>query len=650
MAQNANGIKRYYIAAMSKLNSRTDTIDVQYSDYIYRDRDGQKIFKGFHTNEVPTYFLLDHAISEGFLYDRIVFFTTKECQDQRYYVDMDGKREQLNTKEFVEGRIANYIEQHADEQYREKIKKYLGKQYDGVEDLIQQYIKYNVKKNYVEISSDMNNDQLYHSFMSMIDGGDSYSKIEIYYDITGGLRLPQFVSMLLIRAMEDLGASVKRVVYADITRNPKMIKDCTDNYKISTLFNGCSDTKELQNRLKKLGIHDDVSGEDIRQFEETIETITGNNLILSASEKKRHQETAKNVQKIAKNNNGLVVRNMVHKSERAEEKANVDNPFAGLIQKYKEDNPQTNDNLIMTFHEELFKAFYCIYFLDLIEKNTNTKNLLLSIKYALNYYLMGYEIKIGKKTKVVLHSVIDEAREMLHVLIDHPEFNAVDLFENRMDLFNERYDDYHNDFSLGVKERDSEDFIEYMKNRQDGMMDENGKVNMDLKALFKIENVYFNYGFPFYYNEPYPTGNNSQWPKKYYQRKLKKLAEKIDTEWVVKKDENKDQYREYINQIEKRLIQEIPFQYKNAYWQFDPQITGKAIKYDSIEAFLKTVMTQMEMVRPFRNDIAHHTNRFKLQEKADMANQIRKWLEEYREFTECYMKEKKIKVRAINKK
>lgn len=653
---------RCYIAAMSKLNSATGKIQVKNNKFIYQDVNGEKTYKGFQTNEVPSFFFLDRAMQDGFVFDKIIFFTTKECTDDQYLIEEEGEEsKEMNSKQYVESRIVCYLEREANEEYKNLICDYLGLCH-GDRDAVRKYVEKNVAEKYIEIAADMDNNSLYTRIMGIRSEGEAYSDMEIYFDITGGLRLPQFVSMMFIRAIERLGASVKSVVYADFTARPKRIMDCTNQYSILALTKDYKDPQEMLEDLKKHGIKEDISESFVKYFMHVYEEVSDPDLISSDSARERQKEAKQEVDALSKKGSGMVLGQMAKMSKQMEKRVNEKNPFAGLLRRYQDDNLKTNQDLILKYHEELLKAFYCICLIDLAKDNSMGLNkLLASVKYSLEYYMLG---RSDKKGKSYHNSVIDEVDDMLNELKKDIKMDAITLFEKRQKVLDTRYGQYFNNYPIGINKKMYNIFKTYLDNlkmKDSYLWDLQGGNRMNLDCIFKMEMIYFNYGFPFYYNEPYSSklttylveknpyfiDDKPQMPRNNYIKDWYNLVIRIDKEWGEKKEEDARGYQSYLDALRNDLIRYIPFQYKNLYWEFDQEYFKETDRYENIEEFLIEMMMRLEEVRPIRNAVAHQDDRISVEDRSKLANKIRGWLEEYRMFADEYMGLRKVKVRSV---
>lgn len=633
--------KKYYIAAMSKLIGTGDVL-VKNEEYTVETSTS---YFGFQTNEVPSYYLFDRILSDGNVFDKIIILTTKECNQERKVIDNNNEYEE-NTKQYFERKIKEHLLKRGDDRCRNPILKVLSLgdsdiTFDKLADL---YVERVITNNYIELSTEtVSNNDIYINMMEKI-GTDRFDEIEIYFDITGGLRLPQFLSMIIIRAMECLKSDVKTVVYANFISTPKRLVDCTSNYRLSNILDGVEDPEEIKNRLELVGVNT-AEEYDKKIVENTyiFNNLIGHQLVLDENTK---NEVIQSGMEISQRNSGLVTVTIEEKIKRATEDISINNPFTRLIKKFKINGSNNedvkNEDLIVKYYEELIKAFYCIKVINLKGDNEyGIKNLFKSVKYSFDYYMFG---KPGKGGKVLFHSVIEEIVSILSQLKENTGLNARELVRSVEMVNCERYADYKNNYPMGINKNRAEDFKKYIETK-----------NIDIKEydypdLIKLQIMYYNYGFPFYYNEIFSWNGESQETRTEYLESLNELAIEIDEKRTSLSD---DEYRGYLDEVKNNICERIPYKYDTAYWNFDKEVVEYAqntLNVNTLEEFLKKVISQLEIIRPVRNQIVHNKSSINTEDLKyiyKLADDIRKWLKEYECFADAFIKGKKIEPRPI---
>ena len=638
-----NQKKKYYVAAMTKLPFRDGVAkyDMPYK-YSYKNEINDKdyIYEGYLTNEAPSYCFFDLLLKENVLFDSIVLFVTPECEDRGIVRINDTKYEDINTKEYLEMKFEKYLfNKLTDDMYKFLLERYEVDRYFNEDadkhELIKTYLRTAIK--YIELTSDMNNSMLYKKIMEVVD--DDYSNVEIFYDITGGPRLPQFISMLFLRAMEQQGATVKKVLYADTTgKDAPIIRNCTENYKISSILKS-DNLEDLYNNLKEIGIEEKFTDEEIDRLNEISESISENTRVSSSSEIKKATEGGKIIEnRRNENGNSIVANYAANENKKAMQSVNNNNPFDKLLKKCNTTKIKEIKEIIKSYNEEFFGNLIDI---NLITKKTKKpKDIKPSILNAIIYYSEGFETINGM---VLNHSVLGEVKSMLDELKKDTRVDAEDLLKSRMSLDNAYYKKYKNIYPFRNSSVQSWDFfnkeykkIDYVKN---GL-----KTEELIEDVQKKITIFYNYGFPFYYPEKYVYKNepDTQAPRDYYLKKVNDLFEEINKKREIM---SSDEYINYLDEVKKNLTIRIPFKKKTIYWEFDDSEDilscgeYKKEKYKESNIFYKEMFERIETIRPYRNAIAHNSDTYKKEEyKELLTNKIIPWLEEYKSFADDYLK------------
>ena len=585
----------YYFAAMSLINpSRISEDGTMKKDEVISDF-GEK-YIGFQTNEIPTYFFMEQLAKKDQLMDHISFFVTKECLEKRFMIEGHGQ----TTCEYLQKCFAGYLNVLF-EKYPNLKNVFNEKGYTDVPAYLDKILHFSL------IEDTSSNRELYDKLSDSLNR--DLSDIRIFMDVTGGARLSQIISLLLMRTMENMGAEVAQIVYVDITKGARLI-DATNNYRVCRLIEEKDNSVVFANEAKKVGIVDeDVSIEELKKVEE-IKVDTGNTI--KATRNKEKKQIEKLEQK--KTGNSIVDRKKEQQIKDIKKQISIKNPFTKL-------KSLTTEKIIVNFYEESIYAF-CEAGVIQYEKQKDKKreqreqreikNLIEQILFYYNKDNRGNDVRPGS---IYFHSVIGECKRYLDYLQRDLSISPVDFWNSRKNISDMKYSDYRNLYSVFPGKQINQKLIaEYEQN--------NGKINacdssfLDKWAQYQI--IYANYGFPFmlisdnkYYDEI----------RQYYLEKVSGLMERLN----LVKERSLNEYSDGIEIVRNNLSYEIPICADCRKMRIDEA----HLKGMDKVAFMQEFAERMEIIRPYRNDIAHKAQRYTMKEKEDIAARLREWSDQY---------------------
>ncbi len=595
--------ENYYFAAMSIINGSRLNVGDDLPQIEVISESGEK-YSGFQTNEVPTYFYMEKLAKKGHLFDHMEFFVTRECMEKRFKIEKQEK----TTCEYLRDRFVQEINR-----LREKygsIDEIICKKYEGeTENYLDRVLNYRL----IENTSD--NGDLYNKLSEALN--INLADACVYMDMTGGSRLSQIVSLLLMRIMENLGAKVEMIIYVDITQGAKII-DATDNYRICRLIELKDNEVNFAKEAEKIGIAKNIDLEEI-QLVASLKADVSNSIKSVGEQNIKKLDVIDN----KTSGNSLIERKKEHSVRQIKETVNIKNPFTRL-------NKLDDEKLIVSFYEEGVYAFYEVGLIRDREngrsfrKNLNNSQLQKQqrevkelIQQMLFYYNMDNR---GNKVKgqPYFHSVIGECQRIIHLLSEHTEISPLPLWESRCDVGDDFYKNYRNRYGMFYGTELNEKLLEEYQHCHGQI---NTCDNSFLKMWGHYQIVYANYGFPFQFvckNVFYAE------IRKYYIDKVSELMKEIDGQ--KKRLENED-YIEKLKEMANTLTERIPLRVDCNKLRIDESILNE----QGLEknGFMKILAERMERVRPYRNDIAHKLQIYSTEQKKELSSEIRQWVKEY---------------------
>ncbi len=576
--------ENYYFAAMSLINAYRLKAGEELPRFEVVTESGKKHY-GFHTNEIPTYYYMEKLAEQGQLFDHMEFFVTRECMEKHYTIE---GREMTTCEYLVEcfrKELENLRLEYTTIDHR------LSEQFDGS---ASQYLDKVLHYSLIENTGD--NGELYRKLNEALKR--DLTDTRIYMDMTGGSRLSQIVSLLLMRIMENLGAEVATIIYVDITQDAKLV-DATNNYRICRLIEEKDNDVNFALEAKKLGIEKEVNLEEVKLVEslkaDTLNSIKG-----------AGEQTISRIEAIEKKESGqsLVDRKRDQNVRRIRENISINNPFTKL-KRFE------TEKLITGFYEEVAYAFYAVGLIAGREKHIGKderkrysgngaekqqREIKELIKQMLFYYILdnrGNEVRNGQ---LYFHSVIGESHRLLQYLSGHMEISPIQFWRSRCDVENAAYDSYYNRYPVFPGKLLNKKLIEEYQMNHGSAYGGNASF---IDKWYHYQTVYANYGFPFHCvcgSEFYPE------IRQYYLDKLSELMEELD---VFHEQMSNDEYRTKLEQTEKKLTERIPFRVDCDKIHID----AERLKKLGLEktSFMKELAERMEKVRSYRNDIAHKT-------------------------------------------
>ena len=567
-----------------------------------------RIFKGKHTNEGPSKYLMWSLAKEGKLFDKVIMLVTKECVElpvQAVY----GK----TTCEYYVDSMKEYVKQLSDE--FDLIKKQLDSNYGGSVD---EYIRRAFKP--VFIPSDPSEKESGEIAKAIIPNDEIIEdKIDMHLDFTGGSRVASLISLLLVRMLEAAGSKVKRIVYGNILDKPTRIVDLTESYdyllepieNIARAHLNDSST-DIIAEFKKFGLATDDDIRDASQIDLKNEEVSRNLKKQSEDKIKSDEEELDKLSSSSAGVAGVVKRKSTEKTKASNKKS----PFTKLL-------GFSDEKLIVDFYEEVFGILYDLNVIICAVSGLTADKQKEAIKNAIkandNYY-----IKYNKSGKECA-GVLQKAKKWLALLRDNPHYEPLKTFKNKTKATAREYDYISSlPYVKGLSGTHTDIFADYL-------IQSSTEVNCEspidaFKEYTRLQRIYFNCGFPFMCMG---TNNSEMYPeiKDYYFEKVEDLMVSLSE----LRSENRVLYTDRLNELIENsaaLEKEIPYMVEMSVWDVNET---KFDSDDDKKEFITILCKRIEKVRPYRNAISHNAaNEYSdLSAQKLMAAQIREWLYEY---------------------
>lgn len=564
-------------------------------------------FKGKHTNEVPSKYLMWCLAKEGKLFDKVIMLVTKECVEDSVQI-LDK-----TTYEYYIDSMKEYIKQLSTE--FDSVKKLLDSNYNGS---IDEYIRRTFKK--VLVPAEPSGEESAAIAKTIFPNDE---KIEentgIHFDFTGGSRVVNLISLLLIRMLETAGARVKRVVYGNILGDKGKINDLTENYNgllehIEDLAKArlSDSSSDMITVFKKIGLATDDDINEASQIDSKKEEVS-RNLKKKSDDKIKSDE--EELDRLSSNSSGVAGAIKKQNTEKAKA-SNKASPFAKLL-------GFNDERLIVDFYEEVFGILYDlnVIFCTVSGESPDKQKEIIknAIKANDNYY-----IKYNKKGKEIA-GVLQKTKKWLGSLKDNSYYEPLKTLKSKSKITAGDYKYISTmTYVKGLAETHTNAFAEYL-------IQSNTEVGSELpieifKEYSRLQIIYFNCGFPFMCMG---TNNSEMYPeiKDYYLEKVENLMMSLEE----LRSQNKNLYIKRLNELLENpsaLEEEIPYMVEMSVWDVNK---AKFDSDDDKKEFITILCKRIEKVRPYRNAISHKiANEYsELSAQKSMTSQIREWLREY---------------------
>ncbi|GEM_PF-5141834 len=601
------------LSLINGLPDKPDSYRVNSNDMIPAGSN-EAVFLGKQTNEAPSKYIIWSMVQRGQMLDKIFVLVTEQCLKDEIAC-INGKTTYRYYVEMLENYLNELMVSNA------FIRQYISENHHG---LVSEYINHIVSAIVVPEGVTGTDWKDIVSAILELDQNNAYVQKNIYMDITGGSRLAGLISLLLLKVIESFNASVKQIIYSDITiKSDRKIVDCTPSYQLlnnieniarANLSDG-ERTQKIMKEMHNMGLVSEQDIEDTKEIDRELER-SQKELIRDKEYKKKEQSFEKKVtgsSAVAK----MVKRNAVDTLKSNNRKS----AFKKLLNRKV-------DELIMDFHSEIL---FIMIDLNIVltsfngsgfdKKNENLKkNLENELKAHEDYYCW---IK-NKNSKGVLPFTADMVSYLLKILWKDPVKN----FEHCLNPNNNRYTGFINRYRFvkGISKAENDRFMEYLDNSGIDYR------KLPFEKVLEIQRVCYNYSFPFFC-----VSQCDRYPQieEYYRNEVHLLMERLKN---IKQNEGQDAYKKKLeslldgteNNDYSELEKELPFMVQSDSWSINVE------KFDSKEAadkFLKELLGRIEKVRPYRNAVAHRLkNTYSIRENQDkIVNEIKGWLDEYDE-------------------
>ncbi len=555
--------------------------------YEYKTQDGNK-YAGRQTNEAPASFFISSLASGGELFGRFMVFASYECLFDP--IQCVGG---LTTIEYYKSVIKEKVSKEAEA--NPVIADIIEREYSGSLD---EYINESVRIFPVGDSEDVSSiGKCFVSALEEIVENEKDYGNSLYIDFTGGSRTSSMLLIMMARLFEAINADVRQVVYASIFNNHPEIQDITDIYKTLTYLEDIAKNDSGANILKnlrKLEITDDDS------FLKALTDSEENRRNLS--EKYTGVPKSENFEIDLSHADGLTKALFKKQKERDKETA-AKSPYDKMIER-----PDTA--LIKDFHSSIMAVLGEAGVIVVKDQRELAAN---------DAYYSGIE-------KPKRNGVIPAVKSWLVHLKENTALDPQSYWfdQSRLRVLGEDEWEYPY-FPMKISRRMSDDFLRFLKiikPFKDPFEDD-----FDLVADFtKIQTVYFNYGFPYACTGVSNDAREYRDISQYYKKLVKELMDFLSK--LRKRDPNA--YRKELENLtgsDAELGKKIPY-YLGCMTAGDRFFESDAEK----ESFLREFCERLEIVRPYRNAVAHNLDNEYSDSKRQkaIAASIREWLEEYR--------------------
>ena len=576
-------------------------------------------FSGQQTNEPQTKYYIWKLAQAGQLLDRIIVIVSGECMNDR--IPELGDR---TSYEFYHDAILQYLDSLRTE--NAFFASQLSEQFGGN---AATYLDAVLKP--IMIPERMESAE-WRSIVDLICEKKESDRLKLYFDFTGGSRVANLISLLLLRVIEESkDASVCQVIYSDLQdpNDPKLV-DCTNNYSILTSLEriavastGEEKVTKIVDELIRMGLEDEKAREG------TEEADAVRNKAKSAIRKEEKEEAGKAAAAVSKNNsgsNGLAAGFINQASEEAKKdiKKSV---FTSLVQR-------RDEALIKDFHEEIMGPLLDVNVLCFHEKNCkkSPKDRLKELIKANSDYAESCwtwwenNPKTGESERVTYSvGVYPQLRRCLEALAMDSSLSPTTVLRQLSDVMRADYRNavehrFYRYSPSGFSLRNTKNFVDYLQ-AQDF-----DKTKFSYVDLTKIQSVYYNLGFPFVCS----TYSELLWDiSNYYMREAEAFVDRLEK----LRNSDPESYKKRLNTLltePGQLESEVHFMVRMRQWSVNEK---RLLSKPEREAFLKTLCERIEKVRPYRNAFSHNSNnpfRDPAAQKA-IAKEIRTWLKEYEE-------------------
>lgn len=574
-------------------------------------------FSGQQTNEPQTKYYIWKLAQAGQVLDRIIVIVSGECMNDRI-PELDNQ----TTYEFYYAAILRYLESFRTENVF--FGSWLSERYGGN---AAEYLSTVIMP--ITIPERMESAE-WRSIIDLISEKNESDRLNLYFDFTGGSRVANLISLLLLRVIEESkDAAVCQVIYSDLQdpTDPKLV-DCTNNYSILTSLEriavastGEEKVTKIVDELIRMGLEDEKAREG------TKEADSARNKANSAIRKEEKAEAGKAAIAIDNNNsgsNGLAAGFKKQAVKEAKEKSK-ESVFTAL-------GRRKDEALIKDFHEEIMGLLLDEQVLCFNEKkgNKKPKDRLKELMKANSDFVEGcwtwrefnqktrqsesvsYTVGVYPQLKRCIEALYMDSglapAEALRQLCDVTRVDYQNAVEHRFNWYSPK----------GFTIRNTLDFMSYLKEHDIDEMD------FSYVDLTQIQSVYYNLGFPFI------CSTNSEILRDisdYYIREAKTFIRRLED----LRNGNPEAYNKQLKTLlaePDQLELEVPFMVRMRQWSVsEKRLPSKPER----EVFLKTLCERIEKVRPYRNAISHNlSNTFRepAAQKA-IAAEIRTWLKEY---------------------
>lgn len=553
---------------------------------------GEDTLVGRHTNEVPSEYYIKKLATKGYCFDKFIMLATNECFSFKYKDRTPGsdRTEEIETIKYHKKCLAEYIRD------------------TDLIDNPEEYVETHTL--IISINNTMITDDFQKIYQNIVvRSNDKNEPIEIYMDFTGGSRVTAMTLLLITRILESTGAEVKQVIYGNINQDTKSIDDATKSYNLLKAVEEIAGAKE-DNDYALQKIFSILEENNLDHFDEATKiaakeiddigmsqasTIKSQSEEIIQSYEKKMSDFSSRIKGTAQGFSRQIQSKTIQKSKASS--------FDKLLQK-------KDKELIMKFHEELTDVF--IEKAIIVPDDNNSTLSIKNFKTLLKDGMYYYQHTQGESDYGVLSTI----KSWLEVLKSDLNKNPIDLFNERLDFMNDFYKQNPPRCINPVTTWSNQSFCKLIFDRN--VYIEGDDEKSLIIEFFRIQNIYFSYGFPFM------CTNQRGYTHKEIMNHYRELSKKVMRDLQTQKDQNKAAYASRIDQLlqnDSELAKVIPYY----------AVGAKVEKVRDPEKFIKEYLDRLEEVRPVRNIIAH--NGIPDKQKETVAK-IRKWIHEYGQMPE----------------
>lgn len=566
----------------------------------------ERRFSGKQTNEAPTKYFLWSLAARGELFDRILLIVSRECMQLRSEA-LSGR----STFEFFRDAMTAYMEELATEW--PKLRRALDEGWGGS---ARAYLDAVLTP--VSVPERMDPAEWQDIVNALFTvGGDA---IELYVDFTGGSRVASLISLLLLRILKSENAQVRQVIYADIqdAQDPKLV-DCTKSYGILTAIeeiagagaSGENRNAKINEVFAQYGLTDQSAVERSKKTDAELRRAEDDLRVKRPPLQEPKTEDSEIVGGPAAS---ALQRRVEQREKETLQNEKAKSPFRKLIE-----NKRRPEDLITGFYEAIYLVFYDYHvFVSTIREKDAPKQIPNLLKSHDEYY--SYQRNYG--WTVYEYGVIPQTKRWLKKLLEMPQYRPLKTFDRGLRIDLREYSKWFEKerYVNGVSAAYTTVFERFLQ--------ENGIEISDysFRTLSDWERVYFNYKFPFMCVNV-KSAQCCPEITDYYLTCVRSLMERLEALYDSDRQEYQHELKRLID-LDSALESEIPYmmEFKTLWLNREGFTSGEAA-----DTFIRTLCKRLELVRPYRNAIAHRLTNSNSDPAAQkkMAEEIRAWLREY---------------------